>query len=277
MIYPRKWIRWRPGFLIPVFFLASSQLSGQGSWPDAETAALGRCYATRSGHASAGLNQAGLGRTDKSTCSLHHSRPFISSDLDIVSLSLKLALKWGGPGLTLSTMGITGMRQTSAWVSYGLMLHPRFYAGAGIHLQHTSISEDPFRQMGAGFALGIQFMVNDEMILGAHATKPTTWTGSSREITKEPLMISSGFSYLFYKTARYHTEFHVISGKPLQWCNGLEIKISDALQLLLGMHNQPWTLSAGMSLKYRKLEINLSGTYCMDTGTTPYTSISYEW
>ena len=99
MIYPRKWIRWRPGFLIPVFFLASSQLTGQGSWPYAETAALGRCYATRSGHASAGLNQAGLGRTDKSTCSLHHSRPFITSDLDIVSLSLKLALKWGGPGL----------------------------------------------------------------------------------------------------------------------------------------------------------------------------------
>ncbi len=277
MILPRKWIRWRPGFFIPVFFLAFCQISGQNYWPDARTAALGRCYVSRAGLASAGLNQAGLGRIEKNNCALHHARPFITSDLDILSLSVQLALKRGGPGLSLSTMGISGMRQTSAWISYGLMLHPNLFAGVGIHLQNTGVAEHSFHQIEAGFALGLQFRINDELILGAHLANPTAWGDNSRQRASGSTIIASGLSYLFFKTARYHTEFHVRTSKKVQWCNGLEIKISELLLLELGLSNQPWSLSAGISLKYRKLAISLAGTYCMDTGTTPFSSLCYEW
>jgi hypothetical protein len=251
--------------LIPVFFLACCQVTGQGFSPHAESSALGLCYATRSGVASSGLNQAGLGRTDKNRFALHHARPFITTDLDIVSLSVKLSLNRGGPGFMLSTMGIKGMRQTSAWISYGLMLYPRLFAGAGIHLQHTGIAEDAIHHLAAGYALGLQFMVNNELLLGAHVKKG------------EGLMITSGLAYFFYKTAWYHTEFHVASGKPVQWSNGLEIIITDSLLLLLGVNNQPWSLSAGISMKYRNWGLCLACSYCMDTGTTPRTSLSYEW
>ncbi len=277
MIFPRKWSLRRPGFLIPVFFLSCIQAYGQNHWLDAGSAGLGACFVTRSGQASAGLNQAGLGRNNKSSFTLHHNRPFITSDLDIAALSLQLALKQGGAGLSLSNMGITGMRQTSAWISYGLMLHPRLFAGAGIHLKNTSLAKEVNYQMEAGFALGLQFLISDELILGAHLSNPAAWSSYPGAISGRALMISSGLSYLFYETARYHTEFHVRYDRPVQWCNGLEIKIKDSLQLLLGLKNQPWSLSTGISLNYRKLRICLSGTYCLDTGCTPFISLSYEW
>ena len=277
MIYPRKWSIRRPGFLIPVFFLSCLQAYGQNHWLDAGSAGLGACFVTRSGQASVGLNQAGLGRREKNAVSLHHIRPFITSDLDIASLSAQLALKQGGAGLSLSTMGISGMRQTSAWISYGLMLHPRLFAGAGIHLGNTSLAKEANYQMEAGFALGLQFSISDELILGAHLSNPAVWSSNSGTISGSSMMISSGISYLFYETARYYTEFHVRYNRPVQWCNGFEIKIKERLQLLLGLKNQPWCLSAGISLNYQKVGICLSGTYCMDTGCTPYTSLSYEW
>jgi hypothetical protein len=275
MIIPRKWIKWRPGFIIPVFFLSFCQMSGQESWPDAASAALGRCYVTRSGVASAGLNQAGLGQIDKNSCSFHHIRPFITSDLDIVSLSVQLALKHGGPGLSLSTMGITGMRQTSAWFSYGLMLHPHLFAGVGISLKNTGIAEEAYHKMGAGFALGLQFQVNNELLLGAHLSMPAAWPGSLS--AGETHIITSGLSYLFYNTARYHTEFQVTGGGFLRWGNGLEITISDTLLLELGISNQPWSLSSGISISHKKWVLNLAGVYCLDTGITPYTTLSYVW
>jgi hypothetical protein len=157
------------------------------------------------------------------------------------------------------------------------MLHPRLFAGAGIHLGNTSLAKEANYQMEAGFALGLQFLISDELILGAHLSNPVAWSSYPGAISGRSMMISSGLSYLFYETARYHTEFHVRNNRPVQWCNGLEIKIKEKLQLLLGLKNQPWSLSAGISLNYRKLRICLSGTYCLDTGCTPYTSLSYEW
>ena len=277
MIFPRKWIIRRPGFLIPVFFLSFFPMKGQVFRPDAISAGLGSCFVSRSGEASASLNQAGLGRIDQNSCALHHARPFITSGLDILSLSLQFALKNGGPGLSFSTLGVPGMRQTSAWLSYGLRLHTRLYAGVGINIMNTSIEDEAFYLLGAGFALGFQFLVNDELIFGAHLATPEAWSSGTRASGQQSLMITSGFSYLFYETARFHSEFRVRTGKALQWCNGMEIKISENLSLLLGLNNQPWSFSAGISLSHKRWLIALAGSYCMDTGTTPQTTLSYDW
>ena len=277
MILPRKWLIRRPGFLIPVFFLSCCQTFAQLYQQDARTVALGQCYTSCSGVASAGLNQAGLGRISKNSCSLHHLRPFITPELDIVSLSAQLSLKRGGPGLVLSTMGITGMRQSSAWISYGLMLHPRLHAGAGIHLRISSIAEEAIFHPEAGFAIGFQFTVREGLILGAHINHPAAWSDARPGTRGEQLMISSGFSYAFFKSARFHTEFHVRTGTPVQWCNGIEIEITDSLQLFLGMNTWPWSLSAGLFYEYRSWRITLAASCCMDTGITPATTLSYAW
>lgn len=195
MIFPRKWTIRRPGFLIPVFFLSCCPVYGQAHWHDANTAALGGCYVSRTSTSSAGLNPAGLGRMDKSSFSLNHSRPFITPDLDIIALSVQFFLKRGGPGLTLSTMGITGMRQTSVWISYGLKLHPRLFAGAGIHLRNLGHRENAIYHFDAGYALGLQFRISNDLMLGAHMSRPAAWHSSSTGPARHSMLIATGLSY----------------------------------------------------------------------------------
>lgn len=277
MILPRKWIKWRPGFFIPVFFLSFSAIRGQDQWMDASSAAMGRSYVSHSSEACAGLNQAGLGRTDQSSVSLHHIRPFIVTDLDITSLSAQFTLGNGAPGFVLSTMGIRGMRQSSLWLSYGMELYPGIYSGAGVHLRNTGLVNEAFFYLEGGYALGLQFQINEKLMLGAHVTDPSVWQKISPGINQPSLMISTGFSYFFFKTAKYHSEIHIRVGASIIWCNGLEIIIGDTVSLFLGLSNQPWSLSMGFSLKFRKWQSIMAGSYCMDTGATPHSSLSYVW
>ena len=95
--------------MIPVFFLSWCQAGAQLYKHDARTLALGQCYASSAGLASAALNQAGLGRLEESSSSLHHLRPFITPQLDIISLSAQASLNRGSPGMVLSSMGIFGI------------------------------------------------------------------------------------------------------------------------------------------------------------------------
>ena len=277
MILPRKWIILRPGFLIPVFFLSFCQLSGQIHWLDAESLALGRCYSSCKGTASPGINQAGLGWIDQNSCSLHHLQPFLTTGLGMTALTAQLSMKRGGLGIRTSTMGITGMRQSSSWISYGLTLHSRIAAGVGILVRHTGVSEEPVSHLEAGFALGLQFRIENNLILGAHITHPAAWQNHQPLVDNNLLMITSGLSYSFFKTTHYFTEFQLSAGKPVRWCHGLAVKLTDSMRMLAGMHNHPWSFSAGVSLEYRSWFIVLSGAYCLDTGTTPSTSLSYVW
>ena len=277
MIHPRKWFIGRPGFLIPVFFLSWCQLGAQFYQHDARTLALGQSYASNAGLASAALNQAGLGRMAESSSSLHHLRPYITTQLDIISVSVQVSLSRGGPGFVLTSMGIAGMRQNSAWISYGLKLHPRLCAGVGLHFQFISIPEDALFHPVLGFALGLQFLVSEELILGAHINQASAWSETRPGSSKESLMICTGLSYAFIKTANFYTEFHIIAGTHVQWCNGIKIDIADYLQLFLGMNNRPWSLSAGLSIEYRNWGITLAAVCNMDTGISPSTSLSHVW
>jgi len=277
MKYPHQWMIWRPGFLIPVFFLLCSQARAQSPQTDALTAAMGQCCAGRSGKACAGLNPAGLGWTVENSCSLLHYRPFLNSGLDIISLSVQLALNSGGPGFFISSMGVNGMRQTSGWISYGLELYPDLYAGAGIHLRLTSVPEYHILQTDAGYVLGIQFRVSEKLILGA-SVRQTGLRSKDRTGPGRPgLCLITGFSYSVVHTVLFHAEIQAEAGKAVIWRQGLSIGIPKAIELLLGIHNQPFTFSAGISLEYRDWLISLAAIYCMDRGTSPASTLSYAW
>jgi len=277
MILPRKWFMGRPGFLIPVFFLSWCQVFSQLQHHDSGTLALGQCYVSRSGLATAALNQAGLGRLTESTTSLHHLRPYIIPQLDIISLSAQISLDRGGPGLAFSSMGISGLRQSSVWISYGLRLHTRISAGAGIHFRFTSIPENILFHSEAGFAIGLQFLLSEDLVLGAHLKQPAAWTDARQKNSADQMMICTGFSYAFFQTASVYSEFHITTSGPVQWCNGLTIEITGSIQLYLGINTKPWSLSGGLSFDYRNWGITLAVACYMDAGISPATSLSHAW
>ncbi|MEN8157130.1 MAG: hypothetical protein ABFS10_09270 [Bacteroidota bacterium] len=273
---PRMWNMARPGFLIPVFFLSFFPGSGQVPWQESTGTALGGCFASRTGMANAMYNQAGLGRMKEHAISLHHARPFLIKELGISSLSLQLPAERGGFGATLSTTGIKGLRQLTSWIGYGLHLHPAIYAGVGINLM-DNITLEYGHHLAAGCALGIQTTVRDDLVLGAHVRNPLTWSTMESTTRSAPMELSTGLSYTFFRTATWHVDFQFRGGDRLRWCQGLEIFVTDYFRLLLGLSSAPYTLSGGISLKFRNQGITMATASCFETGITPSLTLYHGW
>jgi hypothetical protein len=276
MNLPRKWTWTRPGFLIPVFFLSFYQGSGQMLWQESSVMATGNCFASRCCMTNGMYNQAGLGWIDSPSLSIHHTRPFLIGELGISGVSFQLPVHRGGFGTTISTIGITGMRQMAAWTGFGLVLHPGITAGAGLYFQDY-FAVDIGHHFGAGCALGIQMKIRDGLILGAHISHPVSWVQGKSTSTLLPMTLSTGMSYTFFKTATYHTDLHFGQTGRIQWSHGLEVYFTKAIRLLLGICNAPTTLSGGISTEYSHWKITMAAACCFDTGTTPSCSLAYAW
>ena len=274
---PRKWNLMRPGFLIPVFFLSCCPGSGQIPWQESLVSAAGGCFASRPGLTDGRYNQAGLGWIEHHSLSAQHAQPFIIGELGIASLSVQVPAGTGGLGATLSSFGITGLRQTSAWISYGLKLHPDLSAGLGLHFWNSTTRDHVLFHFGASFALGIQFRVNESLFLGAHVMHPVVWPHRNPGTGHRMMMISTGLSYGFFKTATYHSDLHILPEGCLQWSHGLEVYLTESVMILLGMHNRPYSISGGVSVKCKRWSVTIATTYRFDTGTTPSSSLSYAW
>jgi len=277
MIAPQKWILKRPGIIIPVFFLSLVTVSGQISWQGTYVNSLGDTFVTQQGYCSTIHNQAGLGYIERHSISLQHSRPFIMNDLGISSLCAQSRTEGGALGISFSTHGITGLRYTSAWISYGMSLHHGITAGIGLHFWNSSITEQMLYKPGISCAMGIQAKINDRLVIGAHLFHPVGWYTDIPEIRSGQLIISSGCSYTFFKMVTYYCDLQFMSEYRIKSCHGLKLKFKEQLEILFGMHNRPFSISGGITIFHTNWILQAAFEYMMDSGHIPSSSLSYAW
>ncbi len=274
---PQMWNLKRPGIVLPVFFLSLIPLIGQIYWQEASVASLGNTFVTRSGYCNARHNQAGLGRIDVNTVSLQHIRPFILNELGISTLSAQILAGEGAFGATLSSFGILGLRQTSAWISYGMKLQHGITAGLGIHLWSSTIPDKVFFHPGFSFALGIQARINDLIVIGAHVNHPVGWYSDNPGQGNDPMVISIGGSYTFFQTITYYSNLQLFSETQIQSCHGIKLKFKERVELLLGMHNRPISISGGVATIFPNWNLYIAFEYIIDSGPIPSSSFTYAW
>ncbi len=277
MIFPRRWTLKRPGLMIPVFFLSLVDVTGQPTWNVPSVSAAGGTFVSRPGVTTGRYNQAGLGWCTQRSLTMHHARPFLMGELGVASLSAQVPYKAGAFGATLTTFGITGYRQSSCWISYGLKIHPAITVGTGLHYWNTSTRDQVGFHMGIGCALGIMVRVGENLMLGGHVLHPVSWSDETEESGTGLMVISAGWSYTFFKTATWHSDLHIAPEGMLQWCQGLEVTVLHSLKILAGLHNHPLSLSGGVSLEHHRWSVTLAAEYLFDTGFTPSASLSYGW
>jgi len=279
MISPLMWMLKRPGLLIPVFFLlhSPSRVSGQYTWTETSSAALGGAYVTRAGYSCAGLNQAGLGALEKNTITVQHSRPYLLRDLGQSSLSGQFLTGNGAMGVLLSTQGIKGLRQSSLWFSYGLKLHPDVAAGMGIHLWNTSMAEQVLYATGLSFALGIRARIHSQWMVGAHVRHPLSWSSLTLPSASPGMSIAAGFSFTFLKSATIYSEVHIKPGIGIILVEGIEWYLSRGISLSLGFSDKPFTFSWGISFLHPHWNIQFAFQYRTQSGTVPFVSLSHAW
>ena len=274
---PQMWNLKRPGIVLPVFFLSLIPLIGQISWQEASVASLGNTFVTRSGYCNARHNQAGLGWIDISTITLQHSRPFTLNELGISILSAQILAGEGAFGATLSSFGISGLRETSAWISYGMKLQHGITAGLGIHFWSSTIPNQMFFHTGFSFAIGIQAKINDQFVIGAHVNHPIGWYADIPGPENDPMVISMGGSYTFFQTITYYSNFKFHSKTQIQSCHGIKLQFKERVDLLMGMHNQPISISGGVSTIFPNWRLIIAFEYIMESGSIPSSSFTYVW
>lgn len=279
MIFPLGWMLKRPGLLIPVFFLFQipANVSGQTSWPETSSAALGGAYLTRSSSSCAGLNQACLGTREQHSLTLQHSRPYLLKELGQSSLTGQFITGNGAIGLQLSTQGIKGLRQSSLWFSYGLKLHPDVAAGMGIHFWNTSMAEQILYASGLSFALGIRIRIHQQWMLGAHVRHPLSWSSLTLPSASPGMILACGFSYTFMKSSTIYSEIHISPGIGIILAEGIEWHPGKRISLSFGFSDKPFTFSWGISLLHPNWNILFAFQYRTDSGVVPFTSLSHAW
>jgi len=279
MISPPGWMLKRPGILIPVFFLSllHATVSSQVQWPGTASAALGGAYVCLQGYMCSSQNQAGLGFIEQSSVSIQHSMPYLIKELGISSFSGQFISGKGALGLALSTQGLSGFRQSSLWLSYGLRLHPDISAGVGIHLWNSTITEQFIYAPGISFALGLQVRIHEQWKLGVRLFHPAVWSSQSDQSREQFMAIEAGFSYSFFKVAWLYSELHIKPGASIILCSGIEWVLKQQIRLRTGINSRPFTFSWGISLRFTKWVAEFSFQYRTDTGLSPLTSMTYAW
>jgi len=279
MICPRRWMLKRPGWMIPVFFLLSAHapLSSQDLWQEASTAALGGAFVSRAGDACAGLNQAGLGWREQHSLGLHHSRPYLLRELGQSSLSGQFLTGGGALGVLLSTRGISGLRQSSFWISYGMKLNQDITAGMGIHLWNSSLPDQVFYASGMGLALGIQARIQPHWTLGAHVLHPASWSALSLPGALPGMVLSAGVSFTFLESATLYSEIRAFHRLGIILVEGLEWHLNARALMRMGFSNKPTTFSWGISLHLRPWNIQFAFQYQSHSGMIPHTSLGHAW
>ncbi len=277
MIFPNYWNLKRPGMLIPVFFLSLLPARGQYSWKESSVASLGNTFVTRPGFACANHNQAGLAWLEQNTISLQHARPFTMKELGISSIAAQVATAGGTLGAAVGTFGITGLRQTDLWISYGMKLHREVSAGAGIHCWSFSSAKEALFNPGISLALGIQAMLSNRFRIGAHVFHPVGWSTGPNSARKSQMILSTGFSWDFIQGGTYYQDLRFTSGPSLQTCHGLEITFKQRFEILFGMHNHPFSVSGGITLFLASWTLQVAFEMMTDSGGSPYSSFTYGW
>jgi hypothetical protein len=273
---PLKWKTRRPGLMIPVFFLCLFPTDGQEPLAGVKAMALAGCFVSRTGNPGSMENQAGLADEPVTELSLLHRQPFLVRDLGISSLACCFPIPHGGMGMTVSTLGIHGMRYYSAWIGCGLRLGSNLSAGMGIHLLDFATAEYGHHP-GAGCSLGFQYRAGDRLLVGGHICNPVSAAPGIDSRNSLPMILSTGIAYTFFKTATWYTELQASPHGPVAWANGIEAVVPPSVILMAGIRTQPLTLSAGVSLPWNRWKFTSAVAWCFDTGITPGFALGYRW
>lgn len=278
MISPSGLMLRRPGKFIPVFFLLLPQISlpGQVLVQGSGSAALGGSFVCLQDPMCAYQNQAGLGYAERSSISIQHVRPFLLRDLGISSISGQFRAGKGAMGIAASTVGLSGLRQSSLWLSCGQRLHPQISAGVGLHFWSTSLREQFLYAPGLGFTMGLQVRFSKTWILGARLSHPFAWSRHPYAF-QDPMGLQCGFARTFFDVGQLFAQVDILPGEPIILCSGAQWKLNRQITFRTGVRSGPLTFSWGIKVRFNKCLMEFSSMYCGDTGLSPLSALSYEW
>ncbi len=156
-------------FGISFLFLPITLTAGNEHLPvGARSAGMAHSSVTLNDHWSLFHNQAGLGRLKEISAGVYYENRFLVNSLSTGSLAIAMPTQSGTFGLSVYTFGLSNYRESKLGLAYGRMLGEKISAGLQLNYLSTLLPEAYGKYNGFTAELGLQALLTDKIILGAH-------------------------------------------------------------------------------------------------------------
>lgn len=235
--------------------------------------ALGGTGVSFQDHHAVWTNPAGLASVEGIGVNLTGEQRFGLSELKQVSLGAVLGTKNGGIGLSFSSFGYSGLRESRVGLSYGRSLSENFRIGGEILGLNTGV-EGYESRFNATFSLGFQLDLLRELTIGFRAYSPIRITTAEEEFL--PQLFSLGLSYQPNNKLTLLAQADQDLDEDVRIRAGLEYLLTEAFTVRIGASSGPAELSFGVGyLATEQLRIQVAGRYHETLGVTPGVGIVY--
>lgn len=264
-------------FIFIAVFLFRTSLGAQEVLnPSSRVQAMAGASVGLSGCWSVFGNQAGMANIDQ----IHFGGSFLNhylvSELSTRAGFIAFPVQSSVFSVSLYQFGKSPFRREKYGLAYARHLSEKLSFGMQFNYYRLLFPEENRMAGCSGMELGIQYFLNENLILGVHIANPysakiKTYSGNF----KYESLVKVGALYHLSESFSITTEFENEMATHMTFRTGMEFSISDRIFIRGGVSGQPYQCSAGFGFQAEKLKIDIANSYHQYLGSSP--SISFQF
>jgi hypothetical protein len=223
-------------------------------------------------------NQAGMAGVNRLTIGGSFLNQFLVNELSNRAGFLAFPIQSSVFAVSLSQFGESPFRREKFGLAYARHITDKLSFGMQFNYYRLLFPEDNHMVGSSGLELGIQYLMNKQLVLGVHwinpyRTKIKLYTGYFQYGS----LIAIGALYHFSESFSLISELENGFANHFTMRTGMEYNIRDRIILRGGVSGKPYQLSAGFGFQVEKLLVDLSTSYNQYLGNSPSVSFQFRF
>jgi len=221
-------------------------------------------------------NQAGMAGLERLEIGGSFLNQFLVSELSTRAGFFAFPIQSSVFAVSLYQFGKSPFRREKFGIAYARHLSERFSFGMQFNYYRLLFPEENRMFGSSGLELGIQYLVNKQLVLGGHIINPyKTKIRMSTGYFQYGTLINVGVIYHFSESFSMVSELENGFTRHLTVRSGMEYNFRNRIFLRGGVSGKPYQLSAGFGFQVEKLIVDLATSYHQYLGSSP--SVSFQF
>jgi hypothetical protein len=220
-------------------------------------------------------NQAGIVAQQRLSIATAYESGFLNPDLSKESLVIVYPNKRNAFGLSFQNYGFSAYNEQRLGVAYARSFGNVF---AAINFNYHLIKIEQYGGTHTySVEAGLQYALNDKLLIGAHITNPNRSTYNHQVNAAIPVSIEFGMSYKISSNLLLNNDIQKTLNSATDVRGGLEYSIGEWLDLRGGLSVNPFRQYMGVGCRYRNLRFDVAASSHIALGYSPQIALSYEF
>jgi hypothetical protein len=220
-------------------------------------------------------NQAGIAAEQQLTIAVAYENEFLNPELSRQSAVIVYPHKNNAFGLSIQDYGFSAYSEQRIAFAYARNFGNAVFAAINFNFHQLKISQYGSAETYS-VEIGLQYPVNEKLLLGAHIANPNRSNFSSHVNAAIPVSIEFGVAYSSTKNTLFSTEIIKTLNSTTDVRTGIEYTIG-RMAARGGFSVNPFRQYAGFGFSYAGFQIDAAISSHLALGYSPQLSLSYEF